>query len=317
MKHVVLRNQEHVEVVDLPVEGAPTAKCEALGNLVLSGRTPDAVSDMLVEVISSAAPPPLSSAPKDTEEWIVRARAQVSDLLTRMTPMRKITEQIRRLSRFMMPAKRKHEKDKRRVLSEQQHETARRRESHEVHHLALLPAGKGVGACRRRIGALLESRAGAEKRVRSLEQPISKGGCGGTRIAFNDEVQSLRSVCQRCVVKQRRCPGIYPPRSKHVGLSTRRRPSPARAQIRIHGGARGRQATIPIRHWLGPLLRREPSFQRVQTLDDAPRLCAPGTLLLPWTLGQEDTRTNRRGGSRPRVREMRSLSVLVSGRTAT
>ena len=68
------------------------------------------------------------------------------------------------------------------MLSERLNEAAKRGEFHEAHRLARLLAGRGLGARRRKLGALPVSQVRTEERA----QTILKCDCAGVRINFAD-----------------------------------------------------------------------------------------------------------------------------------
>ena len=89
-------------------------------------------------------------------------------------------------------AKRRHEMDRKRMLSEQLNETAKRGEFQEAHWLARLLAGRGSGAGRRKPGAA--SRLRTEERAQALQLSYLNGGLAGLRINFSDEVEKLKQL---------------------------------------------------------------------------------------------------------------------------
>ena len=97
-------------------------------------------------------------------------------------------------------AKRRREKDRKRILNEQLNEAAQRGGFHEAHRLARRLAGKGKGPRRRKLEALPVTCRRTEERVLTLQQPMLKGGCADTRIIFDDEVDTLKRLSSPTVV---------------------------------------------------------------------------------------------------------------------
>ena len=185
------------------MQAASTREKTEVDQMVPRARTPDVVTAKMMTVI------PQSKAPKDKEEWVARTRQQVIESLARRGQQRdrahsvaittpiKFTEEIRRLSAVQRLAKRRHDKDKRSVLSDQLNQAARRGEVHEAHRLARLPAGKRMDARRRWHVALPASRSSVQERPHSLLHPISKGDAARSSRVFRGQSQLIRTLLYR------------------------------------------------------------------------------------------------------------------------
>ena len=106
----------------------------------------------------------------------------------------KMTKRIRRISVTLRLAKRRYEKDKKRILSEQLSEAATREEFHDAQGMARLLTGRGPGARRRVLGALPASRLHTEERAQTpaATNPVN----------FAQEVEKMSQQCDPVVVYQ-------------------------------------------------------------------------------------------------------------------
>ena len=133
---------------------------------------------------------------RDKEEWIFRALSQVSELLTqrrqererhdvavwdRLTRVYKLTRKRWCFGLQNAGAK----KDRKRILNEQLNESSSMR--HIDWRGALLEKARPR---RRKLEALPVTCRRTEEWVLTLQQPMLKGGCAGTRIIFDDEVDT-------------------------------------------------------------------------------------------------------------------------------
>ena len=95
--------------------------------------------------------------------------------------MSKSTEGIRRLPISLSLAKKRHEKDRKRILGEQLNGTQKKGEALEAHQ----EEGNLAGML------------AVEQRAKTLEQTTDKGGCNGLRIIFSSEVESMKKMGHR------------------------------------------------------------------------------------------------------------------------
>ena len=144
-----------------------------LEHLVDNEKTADAINDSFIQSVTSAAQPFLAQKTQDEEDWVICCRAQVTKLSKQRRDEREeankgrgaimklenpeqkrrmnegLTEEIRRLSINQNVAKKKHEKDRKRVFGEQLNDALRKGEAREPHRLSRMLAGRGMGARRR------------------------------------------------------------------------------------------------------------------------------------------------------------------------
>ena len=97
--------------------------------------------------------------------------------------------------------KKKHENDRKRILGEERNEAVKKGEVREARRLSRMLAGRGMGA-RRHLSRILAKRQSLDESVKTLEQPIDKGGCHGLRIIFSDVVERMKERSDPTVVDQ-------------------------------------------------------------------------------------------------------------------
>ena len=124
----------------------------------------------------------------DHERGKPKQRRRVSD---------RLTEGIRRLSISPNLVRKRHEKDRQRILGEQ----LAQRSAEEKRGARSISSVKAIGQ-RRNLVRIPAVRHCAEVKRKTLEQPIDKGGCSGLRIMFSNEVESMKERSASIVVDQ-------------------------------------------------------------------------------------------------------------------
>ena len=111
----------------------------------------------------------------------------------------RLAEQITRLSINLCVTKKRREKDRKRISGEQLNDAQKKGEAREAHRLSRMVAGRGMGARRRHQPRIPAIRQCLEEGVKTLEQPINKGGCSGLLITFSDarKIRPHRSGSKR------------------------------------------------------------------------------------------------------------------------
>ena len=87
-------------------------------------------------------------------------------------------------------------------LREQLNDAQKKGEAREAHRLSRMVAGRGMGARRRHQPRIPAIRQCLEEGVKTLEQPINKGGCSGLLITFSDDVECMQERSVPVVVDQ-------------------------------------------------------------------------------------------------------------------
>ena len=104
----------------------------------------------------------------------------------------KLTEKRGRLSVSLCVAeKRRHGSDRKRIPGEQLHDALKKGKAREAHRLSRMQVGPGMEVRRRHLSRMPAKRQSLDESVRTLEQPINKGGCNGLPVIFSDEVERL------------------------------------------------------------------------------------------------------------------------------
>ena len=77
-----------------------------------------------------------------------------------------------------------------------------KKEKREAHRPPRMLAAQGIGARRGHLSRMPAKRESLDESVKTLDQPINKGGCNGLPIIFSCEVERLKERSDLVVVDQ-------------------------------------------------------------------------------------------------------------------